>query len=519
MKGHVKLELFDKNGSLVEKREDHNMMTNFLNEFLLPIAETRQCAMGSNHFSGANLNVGWLHRLFGTIQLFEEPLSQDPNDFLPNGQKIIGLSRYNLGYSGKCGVYGSYNGIESGWLDDNKTFKYVYDFPTSQGNGTISSLALSPINAVFSGVGTTSFDTNVHFTTGLSHDFFTNTGYNFNSGEGVNNNVTTNIHKHTVYFDYENNYEVAVLREVFKNSSDSSYIGKTSKIPLNLYQISLSKFEMGQGIGVGNGHSQNLLDAKYITLKNALSTSSSNYGFINFYNGKIYACYTNSSTWGVNTSLIVTCMNTDTWEESFITVTNTTGQPIYLYSCTSYINGNEMQPRSSAFCTGEYLMVVGKNNRLYSINVSDNTDVKMIMNGDNEYTGITNYEYTTTYLGINDTVYFTGFNNYTISEGSSVAVEFANLRTGQGGCSMNSGAGSNFFPVNRYCSLSPVKNHPCLAMGWNNMDATGSNNYHQLIHGVLASLVLSTKMNLDEPVVKTSDLSMKVTYSLTFNND
>ena len=40
---------------------------------------------------------------------------------------------------------GSYNAAESGWMSgsNKKQFKYVYDFNTTQGNGLISSLALT----------------------------------------------------------------------------------------------------------------------------------------------------------------------------------------------------------------------------------------------------------------------------------------------------------------------------------------------------------------------------------------
>lgn len=512
MKGHVKLELFDKNGSLVEKREDHNMMTNFLNDWLLPIATTRQCAMGSYGSSRSGLSTGWLLRLFGAIQLFEEPLSEDANDYLPNGQKIIGLSRYSLGYSGTYKLYGSYNATESVWSDDRKTFKFVYDFPTSQANGTISSLGLSPISSAYGGLGAIVGDSSVNFATDLAWDF----SADISTSNPASNTLVTTTQKHTVYFDYENNFEVGVPYAVLKTTSDNSYIGKTSKIPLNLYQIPLSKFQMGYRIGVGDSSAQQVLDTKYMTMKNTLNASSANYGFINFHKGKIYACFTNSSSWAKNTSLIMTCMNTDTWEESFITITNTTGQTIYLGSCVSFSTGNATHVKNSAFCIGDYLLVVATDKKIYTINTSDNTDVKMIKYVNSDFSYVQDTSYMNVYFGMNNTVYFSCWNNENLANGKP-AMFYADLKNAQGGMIIQEDHVGNFFTTNNARSLSPVKNHPSLWMGWTKNDIATS--YHNFIHGVFSSLVLSTKMNLKEPVVKTSDLSMKVTYSLTFNND
>ena len=79
----------------------------------------------------------------GGILLFNEPLEEDPNKYYaPPTNQIIGYS--NTEISGSDEKRGSYNSFESGYLNDEKTsYKYVYDFNTAQGNGIISALALT----------------------------------------------------------------------------------------------------------------------------------------------------------------------------------------------------------------------------------------------------------------------------------------------------------------------------------------------------------------------------------------
>ena len=81
--------------------------------------------------------------IFGGLLLFDDVLNDDASDYAIPSTKITGYAS-NTAYSGKDLSRGSRNIAESG-LQEDGSYKFVWDFGTSQGNGTIQSIALCPI--------------------------------------------------------------------------------------------------------------------------------------------------------------------------------------------------------------------------------------------------------------------------------------------------------------------------------------------------------------------------------------
>ena len=81
--------------------------------------------------------------IFGGLLLFDDILNDDASDYAIPSTKITGYAS-NTAYSGKDLSRGSRNIAESG-LQEDGSYKLVWDFGTSQGNGTIQSIALCPI--------------------------------------------------------------------------------------------------------------------------------------------------------------------------------------------------------------------------------------------------------------------------------------------------------------------------------------------------------------------------------------
>ena len=81
--------------------------------------------------------------IFGGLLLFNDILSDDASDYAIPSTKIAGYAS-NTAYSGNDLSRGSRNIAESG-LQEDGSYKLVWDFGTSQGNGTIQSIALCPI--------------------------------------------------------------------------------------------------------------------------------------------------------------------------------------------------------------------------------------------------------------------------------------------------------------------------------------------------------------------------------------
>ena len=86
----------------------------------------------------------YIHNLFGGLFLFSNALSVDKDDYLvPFDNDMTGYSYYNITNTGKNTQLGSYSSKESGFQEDG-SFKWVYNFDTTQANGQISAVALTP---------------------------------------------------------------------------------------------------------------------------------------------------------------------------------------------------------------------------------------------------------------------------------------------------------------------------------------------------------------------------------------
>lgn len=148
LKGHTKIELTNVHTGEKEVVEHHNMITNVLSDMNKRVWGANGMDtflyMYAKQFLGTN-DPFW-KAFFTGIILFEDALTDDPSEYIfPAGNKVVGCGDiYRVktsDFSDKsCSVMGNFNSDES-VLKDNMV-KMVYDFPTSQGNGTISSIAL-----------------------------------------------------------------------------------------------------------------------------------------------------------------------------------------------------------------------------------------------------------------------------------------------------------------------------------------------------------------------------------------
>ena len=133
LKGHAKLQLFDKSGKMIEEVEHDNMITNAL-DYVIPALIAQNRALNDYLLPLA-------YNALGGLMLFDNELEEDPaNIHFPN--KNTHLVAYGGQYSDASNTQrGSFNSSESGETDTG--FTLVWDFNTSQANGTIRSLALT----------------------------------------------------------------------------------------------------------------------------------------------------------------------------------------------------------------------------------------------------------------------------------------------------------------------------------------------------------------------------------------
>lgn len=134
--GSATIELTNADGSKQIVKHD-NMITNAVNDMLTSFRGEMPLVMRM-----ASTGDSFVKHLFGGIMLFNERLTDDPADYAINTTKITGYASQDA-YNGTDLSRGSANLAESG-LQEDGSYKLVFDFSTSQGNGTIQSLGLCP---------------------------------------------------------------------------------------------------------------------------------------------------------------------------------------------------------------------------------------------------------------------------------------------------------------------------------------------------------------------------------------
>ena len=131
IKGHVAIELHNHKTGLRDRIEGDNMVTNALN-YAIPIV------MGGNT-SAENL-MPLCKKALGSLMLFDGTLTEDKNNmFLPAEAHLVAFA--DRGLDTAHSDRGSLNSAETYQTDTG--YQSVWDFSTSQANGTIKSLALS----------------------------------------------------------------------------------------------------------------------------------------------------------------------------------------------------------------------------------------------------------------------------------------------------------------------------------------------------------------------------------------
>ena len=138
IKGHTKIELTDVHTGKKEVIEHDNAITDGLQSFLSSLG------IGAN--TNFRLNT-WRDRelwkvILGGIYLFDTALPSNAK-YMPDGTQMVANGYFNGANGGNPSELGTYNANES--FSDDNTINIVYDWLTSQGNGTISAVSLGTV--------------------------------------------------------------------------------------------------------------------------------------------------------------------------------------------------------------------------------------------------------------------------------------------------------------------------------------------------------------------------------------
>lgn len=137
LKGHTKIELTDVNTGEVECIEHDNMITTGLSAWTNNHGGAR-CSILSQINSDIVRRELW-KTLLGGIYLFDTAIPVSAK-YMPAGTHMTANSFFGASNSGTPVELGSYNSVESHFNDNEIVL--VYDWLTSQGNGTINSVCL-----------------------------------------------------------------------------------------------------------------------------------------------------------------------------------------------------------------------------------------------------------------------------------------------------------------------------------------------------------------------------------------
>lgn len=162
--GHAVIELTDVNTEEVETYEHDNMMTNALADAfgINPFGMLYRADVSSITGTDVSLSTYLLPICpNGTcgILLFSDAIAEDADNTYPSSDNLPFASANDAVNSTADTSRGSYNATESGRLGNG--YRYVWDFATSQANGTIAALALTNPLGGKAGMGNTYSDDGV----------------------------------------------------------------------------------------------------------------------------------------------------------------------------------------------------------------------------------------------------------------------------------------------------------------------------------------------------------------------
>lgn len=150
IKGHTSIELTDVNTGEKQKFEDDNMVTNAINLFYKAGGMTNPSAFNDL------LKTNAVENLLGGILCLDDTITESANIVhVPTGVNMIANGSVGILNSGNPPELGSYNESESGWQQDG-SYKLVFDYTTSQGNGVIKSVCMTSKYEGLKGIGNAS---------------------------------------------------------------------------------------------------------------------------------------------------------------------------------------------------------------------------------------------------------------------------------------------------------------------------------------------------------------------------
>lgn len=454
IKGHVAIELHNHKTGLRDRIEGDNMITNALN-YVIPIV------MGGN--TSAEKLMPLCEKALGSLMLFDGTLTEDKNNmFLPAEAHLVAFA--DRGLDTTHSDRGSLNSAETYQTDTG--YQSVWDFSTSQANGTIKSLALS-LNYSF------------------GDNYIRNSPYNLvgpfkTSGPSCKNlSDKTTFYCYALCYDVENQYLYyidpklgGVSQRTEKDDDGRTKYLYSTEIHIMKAYVPTTKFKLADYPSPTNYGEE----VTSFTIETGTSNMDCRGYFKNGYDGYAYMI-TPAGTAG-KVEMYKLKLSDYSFEISEV-------QTFTVKSASFY----DKDRHSTANNGYAYIKSLNKKS-IYIVNLSNTVDVQEVKLP----------------------------NDYTLSDG-----DLANLKNGGVKFETNDSRYGICYPdgkiiINQQSgshSNDPISNDPRLIA--DNLVVFGHRaySYYTLSNGNLLNNYLGTIYNLPKPIVKTAASSMKVVYTLT----
>lgn len=512
IKGHTKIELTNVKTGQKKILESDNMVTNGMFNSM----QQTPMNFGSVWATPFSSHVPLVDKLCGGILLFHDTINEGVNNiFFPEGNVMIGNGMVRYATAQNVPEFGSYNAEESTYTINEgvATRKYVYDFATSKANGTISSVCLTNFYAGYVGAGNnqgTSERQSVDNFNFNNADVLWNTQDLWNCyhenptglvyADDVSAPVSNASSMVIVGANYEKNYIVLASEFTWNWNDTYSPSCHLSEGTLKLYKAhcpfnainplcridsgALSVYEevdievpdeiknLWSGVS-GNGPKNYTHD---------FCQDDDNLYFISHYHGT-----SNIEQIPTNGMIYILAVSRDLTSSQLYSVKNNTGVALRM-SDPSTLCYNRLWIHNGYLLVRSY-----SGRRLFKINLTDSTDVV-------EFTGdLTSNQF---FFAMGGRVYLQNDNGNSVGTYIDTVNNVAKVTNG----------------ILKPYGLSTLGSYPNIVhvSGSHSILLYQNKSYGQ-IYTATNPMMLSTINNLDEPVTKTSDMTMKISYTLTGN--
>lgn len=458
MKGHTTITLTNVKTGEVETHEDDNMMTNAIAEYF------RNC--GFVNIPNVNIN-NLVEELLGGVMGFDNTINENANIIhVPAGLKMTFNGSVGSINNSPPTELGSYSSSESGWQNDG-SYVMTFDYSTSQANGTIACVCLTSKRWGYIGEGNATSEVRASSRADIRYIYGNINGYSL--GYGINFNI--DVSDSSFY-----NFNI----EEFEEGGETVRKGiiRKCRIPttkLNLKSTQTAPIILSESIISLNDDFLNATSLQYQMLGNNLM---------------LWDC--SNQEWGVDfTQHLWTLTPSGTITQT--TITNTTGDTGLCGLGAAYFTGD--------YCFFPKNYIDGNNKKATTKTVYIwKRSTGVIHSVENPY----GYNWTYNYSNPFSNVFYMGWDLYRACPDGRIITTGGNPYFG--------------FVVDGVLEKTWVNNAMEAGFGVMN-DVTGLLHVVKNSTGFLRDMsYIASINNLTNPIVKTSDKTMKVVYRITFDD-